>query len=68
MPTDLLTRDEAARVLGVTPSYLANAAWRGDGPALVRLGHRTVRYSREALAEWSASRTVPARRVLHAVF
>ena len=55
---DLLTRSEAAHLLGVSPAYLANAAWRGDGPVLIRLGHRTVRYRRDALDAWLAARTI----------
>jgi predicted DNA-binding transcriptional regulator AlpA len=65
----MLTRAEAADYLGVSTTYLANAAWRGDGPTLIRIGHRTIRYRRDTLETWLAARTIsPLQpRTVHAL-
>jgi predicted DNA-binding transcriptional regulator AlpA len=51
----LLTPTDAAKVLKVSPSWLAKARMRGDGPAYFKLG-RSVRYPESALVEWMKSR------------
>lgn len=50
----LLTQDEAAALLSLSPITLEK--WRGlrKGPPYVRLGSRTVRYQQEALSAWIA--------------
>lgn len=48
----LLTPDEVAALLKVTPKTLEGWREKGTGPAFVRLGHRTVRYSTTALKDW----------------
>lgn len=50
----LLTPEEVARFLRISPAELKR--WRNAkaGPPFVRLGHRTVRYSQQGLREWLA--------------
>jgi predicted DNA-binding transcriptional regulator AlpA len=52
----LLTAKDAANLLRLSPSWLAKARMRGDGPPYVKLG-RSVRYGESTLAEWTRSRT-----------
>lgn len=52
---ELLMPAEVAQMLGVAPSTLQTWRKRRQGPPHVRLGHRTVRYRREALEEWIAA-------------
>jgi len=52
-----LTTEQAADYLGVSPSWLAQARGRGDGPPFYKLG-RTVRYMRASLDAWSSARQV----------
>jgi predicted DNA-binding transcriptional regulator AlpA len=51
----LLTTKETAKRLGVSPSWLAKARMRGDGPPYVKLG-RSVRYDEGVLTQWMKSR------------
>ena len=50
-----LTTGEAARYLGLSPRTLKRYRVTGDGPVFHRFGGR-VRYRRERLEEWAASR------------
>jgi predicted DNA-binding transcriptional regulator AlpA len=54
----LLTRKQAAEVLGFQPQTLARWKWEGreDRPPEVRVGRRAVRYRASDLAKWIASR------------
>lgn len=52
----LLTPKDAADRLGLSPSWLAKARMRGDGPPYLKLG-RSVRYGERALAKWTRTRT-----------
>lgn len=60
--TDLLTPSAAAEHLGIAHCTLAAWRQRGTGPSHLRLGYRTVRYSRAELDAWIASRNVTPRR------
>jgi predicted DNA-binding transcriptional regulator AlpA len=51
----LLTPRDAADVLRLSPSWLAKARMRGDGPPYVKIG-RAIRYGEAALAQWMKSR------------
>jgi predicted DNA-binding transcriptional regulator AlpA len=51
----LLTAKEAASFLRVSPSWLAKARMRGDGPPYVKLG-RSIRYGEDAVVQWTKSR------------
>ena len=54
----LLTRKQAAEVLGFQPQTLARWKWEGreDRPPEVRVGRRAVRYRASDLEKWIASR------------
>jgi len=54
---DLMTRQQAADYMGVTPQALSQMNVRGEGPRFVRIG-RSVRYRRPDIAEWIESRVV----------
>ena len=47
----LLTAKDAANFLHLSPSWLAKARMRGDGPPYLKLGH-SVRYGEGALLQW----------------
>ena len=51
----LLTPRDAANFLRLSPSWLAKARMRGDGPPFAKIG-RSVRYSEAALVQWMRSR------------
>ncbi len=52
----LLHPRDAAKILGVSESWLAKARLRGDGPAYVKIG-RSVRYRDSALRDYIRART-----------
>ena len=52
----LLHPRDAARILGVSMSWLAKARLRGDGPRYVKIG-RSVRYPESALRDYIRART-----------
>lgn len=62
MPIDLedrlLTRKQAAELLGLQPQTLARWKWEGreDRPQEVRVGLRAVRYRTSDLIRWIATR------------
>lgn len=45
----LLTDTEVAELCGCAVATLRNMRWRGEGPAVTRLGKRMVRYTPEAV-------------------
>jgi len=53
-----LTRDEAARFLGLRPQTLANLTWQNAGPPYVRLSSRCIRYDLGELLSWMKAREV----------
>lgn len=54
-PNQLLSRAEVAREYGIPIKFLENAAWRGDGPSMIKLGYRTVRYRRADIEDYIKS-------------
>lgn len=50
-PRQIVSRSEAARLLGVSVGYLAYRAWKGGGPAYSRIGQRTF-YDVQELMRW----------------
>ena len=54
----LLTRDEVEAVFGISRRYLEVSAVRGDGPPMIRVGSRMVRYRVGDLREWLDVRRV----------
>ncbi len=54
----LLSRDDIEREYNLTRRWLELAALSGDGPPMVRLSRRMVRYQRGAFEDWLDARTV----------
>ncbi len=52
----LLNPEQAARYLGLDVGTLANMRVRGDGPPFIALSPRAIRYQKEDLTSWVASR------------
>jgi predicted DNA-binding transcriptional regulator AlpA len=54
-PERLLHSAEAARLLGVSPAWMARERWKGSGPSYVRVGGpqgRAVRYRTADISDW----------------
>lgn len=51
-----LTVDEAANYVRLSKAHLAKLRVRGDGPAFLKLGHRSVTYDVRDLDAWLASK------------
>lgn len=61
---EILDRAEAATYLRQRPETLRGWAWKGRGPAYIKVGRKTL-YRRADLDKWlDANRTDPARRAL----
>ncbi len=59
LPADrLLSRVEVEHFFGIPKRFLEIAAVRGDGPPMVKIGARMVRYRVGDLRDWLAARTV----------
>lgn len=56
--TILLSREEIQEEYGLSRRWLELAALKGNGPAYVKIGSRTVRYRREEIDRWLAEREV----------
>lgn len=54
----LLSRDDVESEYGLTRRWLELAALSGDGPPMVRLSRRMIRYRRDVLERWLDERTV----------
>jgi predicted DNA-binding transcriptional regulator AlpA len=54
---ELLTIDQTAAWLGLTPQWLKLGRSRGSGPPFERLGARTIRYRAGAVREWLGERS-----------
>jgi len=50
----LLTEQEAAKAIGLSPRFLQARRYRGDSPRYIRISSRCVRYRPEDLARWAA--------------
>jgi predicted DNA-binding transcriptional regulator AlpA len=57
-PDKLLTRDQVQAEFGLSRRFLELSAWRGDGPPMIRIGRRAVRYKRRDILAW-----IDARRI-----
>lgn len=53
---EALTPEQAALELGVSTNYLAKLRMSGQGPEFERLSPRVIRYPRDRLDAWRASR------------
>jgi len=57
-PDELLSRDQVEQQYGLSRRWLELAAVRGDGPIMVRISRRMIRYRRSDVVAWISSRTV----------
>ena len=59
MAERLLTRDEAAQRLGISPHTLAvwHSSKREPRPAVIKVGTRTIRYSESEIQRFIAQQT-----------
>jgi predicted DNA-binding transcriptional regulator AlpA len=55
METELMDSAAVAKMLGMNPNWPAVARMTGNGPRYLRIG-RLVRYRREDVEEWLASK------------
>lgn len=53
----LLTRDDVARILGVSRDHFDLMRRRGDGPPETKLGHRILRFRPEDVDAWLKQRS-----------
>ncbi|MGA0595154.1 helix-turn-helix transcriptional regulator [Enterovirga sp. CN4-39] len=60
-PKSLITRAEAANLLGISTRTLERYDRDGTGPGFHRIGPRLIRYSPDACRAWAASRCFPHR-------
>ena len=58
MNANLMNRSQAADYLGISLQMLRKLSLTSsnDGPPLVRIGYRTIRYQRQQLDEWLRQR------------
>lgn len=55
---ELLSRDQIEQEYAIPKRWLEMAALNGNGPPMVKISRRMVRYQREALETWLKMRTV----------
>lgn len=55
---ELLSRDQIEAEYGLSRRWLELAALRGDGPPMVKISWRMVRYRRADFEAWLDARTV----------
>jgi predicted DNA-binding transcriptional regulator AlpA len=48
----LLTRQDVARIIGVSVDHFDDMRSAGDGPKETRLGHRTLRFRPQDVDAW----------------
>jgi excisionase family DNA binding protein len=53
----LLTSEDVAELLGIGPETFGDMRRAGEGPPVIKLGHRTLRYRPEDVDAWLAQRT-----------
>jgi len=58
---ELLTDDDAAALLRLSPSTLEGWRRRGEGPRFLKLGHRSVRYRLRDLVAWAEAHAVETK-------
>lgn len=57
----LLTREQTAKLLGISARTLERYDRDGIGPGFVRVGSRMVRYDEEVCRAWAKARAFPHR-------
>ena len=55
---ELISRDDIERDYNLSRRWLELAALSGDGPPMIRISRRMVRYQRGTFEDWLAARTV----------
>lgn len=55
---ELLSRDQIEQQYGLTRRWLELAAWRGDGPPMIKISRRCVRYRRGDVDAWLDARRI----------
>ena len=55
---ELLSRDDIQKDYNLTRRWLELAALSGNGPPMVRISSRMIRYQRGVFEDWLAARTV----------
>jgi predicted DNA-binding transcriptional regulator AlpA len=63
----LLTIEEAAKIARCTTRFLENSRRRGEGPPIVRLGVRSIRYEKAAFVAWLQAKVAGAEHTGGAV-
>lgn len=58
LPRQLLSRDQIEAEYGLSRRWLELAALKGDGPPMIRISQRMVRYQRVAFEDWLNARIV----------
>lgn len=58
MKKELLSRKDVEEEYGLPARWLELAALRGDGPKMLKISARMVKYRRTDLEEWLSSRIV----------
>ena len=56
LPAPLLTENQAAELLQLTPRALQAWRYQGRGPRYVKISARAIRYQLDDLQEWIAKR------------
>ncbi|WP_430431863.1 helix-turn-helix transcriptional regulator [Oceanicaulis sp.] len=56
-PNRLLSEDQAAKRLSISPRTLRNWRTRGGGPKFIKVSGRCIRYRIKDLDEWTDRRT-----------
>lgn len=56
--TKLLSRDDVEREYGISRRKLELAAVKGDGPRMLKISRKMVRYRQDDIEEWLESRAV----------
>ncbi|KFI93209.1 hypothetical protein BISA_1375 [Bifidobacterium saguini DSM 23967] len=54
----LISRSDAAKMMGKTPGYLATMAYRKKGPRFIRMSRRCVMYDPNDVRQWIESHKV----------
>lgn len=52
MTLELLTPDQAGKILGMSTHSLAQMRYLGNGPVYIKISAKTIRYRRSDLESW----------------
>lgn len=54
----LISEEQAAELIGLTPRFLQARRYQGTGPPFVRISSRCIRYRPDDIRRWAADRLV----------